>query len=125
MSSKGCGGSRSGSGRKPIGEHNKSIRATFQINSGAWKYFCSLAPDPVVRHKLIEGWVSVYSIAGGESDRLLAQSPLAAELLAYLEATDAPEHLRDRLESLIVQRASDEDRLATGVIKTKDGAYII
>ena len=66
-----------------------------------------------------------YTIAGGESDRLLAQSPLAAELLAYLEATDAPEHLRDRLESLIVQRDSDEVKIGEGVTKTKNGAYII
>ena len=117
MSSKGYGGSRSGSGRKPIGEHNKSIRATFQVNSGAWKYFCSLAPDPAVRHKLIESWVSVYSIAGGESDRLLAQSPLAAELLNYLEATDAPEELRDKLESLIVARDSDEVKITDGVVQ--------
>lgn len=58
-------------------------------------------------------------------DRLLAQSPLAAELLTYLEATDAPEELRDRLESLMVQRASDEVKIATGVIRTKNGAYIV
>jgi hypothetical protein len=43
-----------------------------------------------------------YVVAGGESDRLLAQSPLATELLAYLEATDAPEDLHDRLKSLIL-----------------------
>jgi hypothetical protein len=43
-----------------------------------------------------------YVVAGGESDRLLAQSPLATELLAHLESTDAPESLRDRLKSLIL-----------------------
>lgn len=101
----GSGGSRGG-GRKSKHEDEKSVKATFQINNGIWKYFCSLK-EPAERHKLIQNWIRIYSIAGGESDRFLAQSPLAAELLAYLEATDAPDHLRDHLKSLIVQRASD------------------
>ncbi|MEG3875763.1 hypothetical protein QT972_00065 [Microcoleus sp. herbarium7] len=73
----------------------------------------------------VVNWIRAYPMARGETDRLLAQSPLAAELLAYLEATGAPEDLCDRLESLIVQRASDEVKIAEGVTKTKDGAYII
>ena len=48
-----------------------------------------------------------------------------AESAAYLEATDAPEELRDQMESLIMQRASDEVKIAAGVIRTKNGAYII
>lgn len=73
----------------------------------------------------VVGWIRAYPMARGETDRLLAQSPLAAELLVYLESTNAPEHLQDRLESLIVQRASDETKIDEGVIKTKDGAYIV
>ena len=120
----GSGGSHGG-GRKRKHEDEKSIKATFQINNGVWKYFCSLVCEPAKRHKLIQGWIQIYSIAGGESDRLLAQSPLAVKLLAYLETTDAPEDLRDRLESLIVYRASDEVRMESGVTRTKGGAYII
>ncbi len=108
MRNKGCGGSRTGAGRKQLPENEKSVRATFQINNGIWKYFCSQICDPAERHRLIGDWIRTYMIAGGESDRLLAQSPLATELLAYLESTDAPKSLRDRLESLIAQQASDE-----------------
>ena len=120
----GSGGNRVGSGKKKIDENEKSIRATFQVKNGVWKYFCSLVADPAERHRLIQSWIRIYMIAGGESDRLLAQSPLAAELLAYLEATDAPEQLRDRLESLIVQRASDEIKIAEGVVQVADSLIV-
>lgn len=116
MHSNGYGGSRTGAGRKLKHEDERSIKATFQIDNGAWKYFCSLVCEPAERHRLIRSWIRIYSIAGGgESDRLLSQSPLATELLVYLEVAGAPEDLRDRLESLIVQRASDEAKLEQGV----------
>lgn len=123
MQSKGSGGKRSGAGRKPKHEDEKSIQATFQINNGIWKYFCSLK-EPAERHRLIQNWIRIYSIAGGESDRLLAQSPLAVEILNYLEATDAPVDLRDKLESLIVARDSDEVRIAEGVVKVGN-SYVV
>jgi hypothetical protein len=115
---------RSG-GRNPLPENQKKEQICVYLPVGDVIALKILIPLAKERNNLIKGWVRAYIINHGESDRLLAQSPLAAELLAYLEATDAPEQLRDRLESLIVQRASDEDRLATGVIKTKDGAYIV
>ena len=89
------------------------------------KGFRKLVPAAADRNKLYTQWMRAYIIAGGETDRLLAQSPLAAKLLTYLEATDAPGELRDQLESLIVQQASDKVKIAAGVIKTKNGAYII
>jgi hypothetical protein len=78
-----------------------------------------LIPVAADRSNLILSWVRAYTVAGGEGDRLLVQSPLATELLTYLEVTGAPEDLRDRLESLIVQRVSDEAKLEQGV-KVKD-----
>ena len=69
-------------------------------------------------------WIRAYPMARGETDRLLAQSPLAAELLTYLEATDAPQELRDRLESVIVARVSDEAKIDQGVVKVGD-SYIL
>jgi hypothetical protein len=41
-------------------------------------------------------------------------------LLDYLEATDAPEELRDKLESLMAARDSDEVRIAEGVVRVGD-----
>ncbi|MEZ2278070.1 MAG: hypothetical protein ACBR12_14285 [Microcoleus sp.] len=119
----GSGGSRGG-GRKAKHEDEKSIKATFQINNGAWKYFCALVNEPAERHRLIQNWIRIYSIAGGESDRLLAQSPLAVELLNYLEVADVPEELRDKLESLIVARDSDEVKIAEGVARIGD-SYVV
>lgn len=64
----------------------------------------NLVPEPSERNRLITSWGRAYLINNGESDRLLAQSSVAAELAAYLEATDAPQDLRDKLESLVVAR---------------------
>ena len=119
------GGSRKNAGRKPMPASEKPINIDGYVATEIIEEFRKLVPAAADRNKLYTQWMRSYVIAGGETDRLLAQSPLAAELLAYLETTDAPEHLRDRLESLIVQRASDEVKIAAGVIKTKNGAYII
>lgn len=119
------GGSRTGAGRKPLPTHQKKEQFNVTLPPGDAIALKILIPSATERNELIKKWVRAYVINHGESDRLLAQSPLAAELLTYLEATDAPEHLRDRLESLIVQRISDEVKIAEGVIKTKDGAYIV
>lgn len=113
-------------GRKPVySERSKPTQANLYLPAGEFEAFCELVPATADRNKLVTQWVRAYTIANGETDRLLAQSPTALKLLAYLDATDAPEELRDELESLIVQRVSDEDKLATGVIKTKGGAYIV
>ena len=65
-------------------------------------------------------------VHGDDGDNVIRHGAIdTAESAAYLEATDAPEELRDQLESLIMQRASDEVKIAAGVIRTKNGAYII
>lgn len=119
------GGSRKNAGRKPMPASEKPINIDGYVATEIIEGFRKLIPAAADRNKLYTQWMRAYVIAGGETDRLLAQSPLAAELLTHLEVTDAPEELRDRLESLMVQRASDEVKVATGVIKTKNGAYII
>ena len=115
---------RSG-GRKPVySEKNKPAQANLYLPAGDLDNFCKLVPATADRNKLVTQWVRAYTIANSETDRLLAQSPLAAELLAYLEVTDAPEQLRDRLESLIVQRASDEVKIAEGVTQVGESFVI-
>lgn len=98
-------------GRIPLSPEKKRELAYFYLPRWLLEAFKVLIPVAADRSNLVTDWVRAYVITNGESDRLLAQSPLAAELLSYLEATDAPEDLRDRLESLIVQRASDEARM--------------
>jgi hypothetical protein len=116
---------RSG-GRKPIhSEQSKPTQSNLYLPAGEFKAFCELVPATADRNKLVAQWVRAYTISGGESDRLLAQSPLSAKLTTYLEATDAPQELRDELESLMVARASDEVRIAEGVLVTKGGSYVV
>ncbi len=116
---------RSG-GRKPVySEKNKPAQANLYLPAGDLDNFCKLVPATADRNKLVTQWVRAYTIANGETDRLLAQSPLAAKLLAYLEATDAPEQLRDRLKSLIVQRAFDEIKITEGVVQVDNSLIIL
>lgn len=115
---------RSG-GRNSLPPEEKKQQIIFYLPAWLLAGFKNLIPLQADRNFLFKSWVHAYIIAGGESDRLLAQSPVAAELAAYLEATDAPQELRDKLESLVVARLSDEVKLADGVVRTKDGAYII
>lgn len=112
-------------GRIPLSSEEKRVLAYFYLPRWLLKAFKELIPIAADRSNLVVGWVRTYTNTGGKTDCLLSQSSLAAELLAYLEATDAPEQLQIRLKSLIVQQASDEDRLATRVAKTKDGAHIV
>lgn len=112
MRGKHCGGGRRrNSGRKPMPLNKKPINIDGYVATEVVEGFRGLVPAAADRNRLYTQWMQAYVVAGGESDRLLAQSPLATELLAHLEATDAPEDLRDRLESLIVQRVSDEVRM--------------
>lgn len=115
---------RSG-GRKPLPATEKATQANIYLPAILLEDWQNLVPSATDRSKLAASWVRAYVISGGESDRLLAQSPVAAELAAYLEATNAPQELQDKLESLVVARLSDEVKLADGVVKTKGGAYII
>lgn len=114
---------RSG-GRVPLPKEEKAETLYTSLPRWLLEAFKKLVPRGIDRSKLIISWVRAYTIANGESDRLLAQSPLAAELMAYLEATDAPEHLRDRLESLIVQRVSDEVKIAEGVVQVGESFIV-
>jgi hypothetical protein len=101
------GGRRKNSGRKPMPLNKKPINIDGYVATEVVEGFRGLVPAAADRNRLYTQWMRAYAVAGGETDRLLTQSPLATELLTYLEATDAPEDLRDRLESLIVQRTSD------------------
>jgi hypothetical protein len=118
----GRGGCRRGAGRPEIPQRLKREKQVISFQAGEFADFVATVGSISTAKKQIEQWVQAYPMVRGETDRLLAQSPLAVELLAYLEVTDAPEHLRAWLESLIVQRISNEVRVAEGTVKTKDEA---
>lgn len=116
---------RSGGRPRTVPETEQKVQSNIKLPrwiDEALRVLVPLAPD---RNKLFADWARAYVISNGESDRLLAQSPVAAELAAYLARIDAPQELRDKLESLIVVRVSDEVKIAEGVTKTKSGAYIV
>lgn len=115
---------RSG-GRKPLPPAERAMQANIYLQAGLLENLQNLLPVAADRNKLFADWARAYVINNGESDRLLAQSPLSAKLAAYLEATDAPQELRDELESLMVARASDEVKIEGETIATKNGAYIV
>lgn len=108
------GGRRKNSGRKPLPPNQKPTNIHGYVATEVVKAFRESVPLAAERNKLYTQWMRAYMIADGDRDRLLAQSPLAAELLTYLKATDAPEHLRDWLESLIVQQESGDVKVADG-----------
>jgi hypothetical protein len=86
---------RSG-GRKPkYSADTKPIQANFKLPAGELAAFCELVPEPAYRNQLIAQWIRAYTIANGESNRLLAQSPTLAKNIAYLEANDGPQDLID------------------------------
>lgn len=120
----GRGGYREGARRPELPKRLKREKQIISFQAGDFAYFVAVMGSVALAKKQIEEWVRAYPMARGETDRLLAQSPLAAELLAYLEATDAPEHLRDQLESLIVQRASDEVKITEGVTQVGESFVI-
>jgi len=120
----GRGGYREGARRPELPKKLKREKQIISFQAGDFAYFVAVMGSVEAAKKQIEDWVRAYPIARGETDRLLAQSPLATELLTYLEATDAPEHLRDRLESLIMQRASDEVKIADGVTQVGESSVV-
>lgn len=114
-------------GRKPLPQDEKKEIAQIHLPRWLLVAFKKLVPVGRDRSNLILSWVRVYVVANGESDRLLAQSPLSLRLLNCLEAIDTPEseNLAEELLSLIVARESDEAKLEEGAIKLKGDGYII
>lgn len=104
--------------------NNQPVQTNLYIPASDFENFCELVPETAARNELATGWVRGYVTARGETDRLLAQSPTALKLLACLEATDAPEELRDELESLIVRRDSDEVKIAEGVAQVGESFIV-
>lgn len=99
---------------------------TFYVSLPRWLLaaFKALVPRGIDRSKLIISWVRAYTIAGGESDRLLMQSSVAVEVLGYLEATNAPQELIDKVESAIVARVFDDVKIAEGVTQVGESFIV-
>lgn len=110
----GRGGYRKGARRPKLDEKLKRVKYIVSLQAGQVADFEAAAGGTKAAKKQIEAWVCTYTIARGKTDRLIAQSPIALKLLAYLKATNAPDELRKELELLIVQRASDEVKIADG-----------
>lgn len=94
----------------------------------AWllEAFKALVPQQRDRNNLAIDWVRAYVVACGESDRLFAQSPILLKAIHWIESQPEPdEALLGELQSLLVERASDEVKIEDGVTKTKGGAYIV
>ncbi len=111
-------------GRTPLPEEEKAERLDISLPRWLLEAFKKLVPRGIDRSKLIISWVRAYVVASGESDRLLAQSSVAGEILNYLEATDAPQELIDKLESAIVARASDDVKIAEAVVQVGESFVI-
>lgn len=111
----GRGGYRKGARRPKLDEKLKRIKYIVSLQAGQVADFEAATGGAKAAKKQIEAWVHSYMIARGKTDRLLGQSLSNFKLLAYLEATNAPDELRKELEALIVQRASDEVKLADEV----------
>ncbi|MEG4484827.1 hypothetical protein [Microcoleus sp. D2_18a_B4] len=111
-------------GRIPLPEEEKA--ETLYVSLPRWllEAFKKLVPRGIDRSKLIINWVRAYAVAGGESDRLLMQSSVAVEVLGYLEATNAPQELIDKVESAIVARVFDDVRIAEGVTQVGDSFIV-
>jgi hypothetical protein len=112
----GRGGYRKGARRPELPKRLKREKQVISFQAGDFADFVAAMGSLVTAKKQIEQWVRAYPITCGETDHLLTQPLLAAELLTYLEATDAPGHLQDQLKLLIVQRKSDEVKVADRVI---------
>ena len=111
-------------GRTALPEDEKREQANFYLPRWLLEAFKVLVPAASDRSLLITSWVRTYVIAGGESDRLLEQSSVAGEILNYLEITDAPQELIDKLESVIVTRLSDDVKIAECVSQVGESFII-
>ncbi len=121
----GRGGYRKGARRPKLDEKLKRVKYIISLQAGRIADFETATGDAETAKKQIEAWVCAYTVASNETDRLLAASPTAIKLLRYLKATNAPDELREELESLIVQQVSDKVNIGDGVIKTQSGAFVI
>lgn len=95
-------------GRKRLPPEEKAVQSNIYLPGALNDDLQKLVPLASDRNKLVTRWVRAYLISNGESDRLLAQSPTVAKVLSYLEETEAPQELRDEVESLIVNRDMGE-----------------
>jgi hypothetical protein len=122
----GRGGYRKGSRRPKLPKRLKREKQIISFQAGDFAYFVAVMGSVGAAKKQIEQWVRAYPMARSETDRLLAQSPVAAELLTYLETQSTPEaeSLAEKLQSLVVNRELDELRVE-GVINLPGGAYIV
>ena len=122
----GRGGYRKGARRPELPKRLKREKQIISFQAGDFAYFVAVMGSVVAAKKQIEQWVRAYPMARGETDRLLAQSPLAAELLTYLETQNTPEaeSLAEKLQGLVVNRELDELR-AEGAIELPGGSYIV
>jgi hypothetical protein len=120
----GRGGYRKGARRPKLPNIVKREKQIISFQAGDFAYFVAVVGSVEAAKKQIEQWVRAYPMARGETDRLLAQSPVAGKLLSYLEATDGPQELIDELESLIVARDSDEVKIAEGVVQVGDSLIV-
>lgn len=102
-------------GRKPAPESERKVQANIWLPRWLNEGLRVLLPTGEDRNNLVASWVRAYLINHGESDRLLMQSSVAVEILAYLESTDAPQELIDKVESAIVARVFDDAKIAEGV----------
>jgi hypothetical protein len=111
-------------GRTPLPDDEKRELAQFYLPRWLLAALKKLVPAASDRSNLITSWVRAYVVAHGESDRLLAQSFVAGEILNYLELTHAPQELIDKLESVIVVRVSDEIRIDEGVTRVGESFIV-
>jgi hypothetical protein len=122
----GRGGYRKGARRPELPKRLKREKQIISFQAEDFAYFVAVMGSVEAAKKQIEQWVRAYPMARGETDRLLAQSPLVAELLTYLETQNTPEaeSLSEKLQSLVVTRELDELRVE-GAIELPGGAYIV
>jgi hypothetical protein len=111
-------------GRKPLDLNRKLTQANIQVPLEELEAFKALAPTAAERNQLVCQWMRAYTIAGGESDRLFAQSPTIGKVLGYLEATDAPDELIDEVFTLIVRHTYDEIQINKGIAKVGDSFIV-
>lgn len=111
-------------GRKPIVPNRKPTQANIQVPLEELQAFKAVALTAAERNQLVCQWMRAYTIAGGESDRLLAQSPTIGKVLNYLEATNAPDELIDEVFTLIVRHTYDELKIDKGIAKIGDSFII-
>jgi len=103
-------------GRPPL-KRGRKTQTNLMVEETAWAMLCRLIPEATDRNNLVTKWVRSH-IANPNSDRLLSESPLAIEILNYLEANDAPEELIKELESLVVGRDRGEVQIEAGEISS-------